>query len=75
MFTGAAANVDIFAAAAALAADKALAAEALAVEFVPQALFLQEGMELLQQAKDEMQQLATAVADAQVRGGAQQLQE
>lgn len=63
---GAAANIDIFAAAAALAADKALAAEALAVEFVPQAMFLQEGMELLQQAKDEMQQLTTAVTDAQV---------
>lgn len=63
---GAAANIDIFAAAAALAADKALAADALAVEFVPQVLFLQEGMELLQQAKDEMQQISSAVLDAQV---------
>lgn len=66
MLAGANANIDIFAAAAALAEDKALAADALAVEFVPQALFLQEGMELLQQAKAEMQQLTCAVTEAQV---------
>eukprot|EP00878_Enallax_costatus_P008521 GHUV01008909.1.p1 GENE.GHUV01008909.1~~GHUV01008909.1.p1 ORF type:complete len:420 (+),score=159.62 GHUV01008909.1:1558-2817(+) len=62
---GAAANIDIFAAAAALAEDKALAADALAVEFVPQVLFVQEGLELLQQAKDDMQQLTCAVTEAQ----------
>jgi hypothetical protein len=32
-----------------------------------QASFLSEGMELLQQAKDEMEALATAVSQAQVR--------
>ncbi|KAF6254266.1 hypothetical protein COO60DRAFT_1542332 [Scenedesmus sp. NREL 46B-D3] len=65
-FTGGVAeDVDIFAAAAALAADKALAAEALSVEYVPQASFLSEGMELLQQAKDEMAALAAAVSQAQ----------
>ncbi|KAF8057922.1 SRC2 [Scenedesmus sp. PABB004] len=65
-FTGGAADgVDVFAAAAALAADGALAAEALAVEYVPQAAFLAEGMELLQGAKEEMQALASAVGQAQ----------
>jgi hypothetical protein len=63
---GVAEDVDIFAAAAALAADKALAAEALSVEYVPQASFLSEGQELLQQAKDEMEALAAAVSQAQV---------
>ncbi|WIA21341.1 hypothetical protein OEZ85_000568 [Tetradesmus obliquus] len=65
-FTGGVAeDVDIFAAAAALASDKALAAEALSVEYVPQASFLSEGMELLQGAKDEMAALAAAVSQAQ----------
>jgi hypothetical protein len=35
-----------------------------------QASFLSEGMELLQQAKDEMEALAAAVSQAQVCGAA-----
>lgn len=56
-FTGGAdSNVDVFTAAAMLARDRALAAEALSVEYVPIQDFLNEATALLQDVRDQQGQ-------------------
>jgi hypothetical protein len=59
-------DLDVFAAAEALAADKAVAADVLSVEAVSPVAFMAEASQLLKGAAQQAQQLQEAVTQAQV---------
>ena len=61
-------NMDVFAAAEALAADRAMAADLLQVEAVSPVAFIAEAAELLKGATQQAQQLQEAITQAQVDG-------